>query len=87
MTHRGPFQPLLFCDSVILSRDSACTGLICLGQLLRGAAKAVVTPVRLSLPAHGDGHGTGLCIPSLHVGAAGSGAGPGRSLGESLPFP
>ena len=21
MTHRGPFQPLLFCDSVILSRD------------------------------------------------------------------
>jgi len=21
MTHRGPFQPLLFCDSVILSED------------------------------------------------------------------
>ena len=23
MTHRGPFQPLLFCDSVILSRHSS----------------------------------------------------------------
>jgi len=26
MTHRGPFQPLLFCDSVILYQKSVITG-------------------------------------------------------------
>jgi len=26
MTHRGPFQPLLFCDSVIPALGSCCLG-------------------------------------------------------------
>ena len=30
MTHRGPFQPLLFCDSVILSLVVSAAGLECL---------------------------------------------------------
>jgi len=32
MTHRGPFQPLLFCDSVILlSQSRDCSGLVSAG--------------------------------------------------------
>jgi len=44
MTHRGPFQPLLFCDSVIL----------CL-QCSRGAVQGVQHSERARSPKHGPG--------------------------------
>jgi len=52
MTHRGPFQPLLFCDSVTSHHDSvlrtarehpSCSGAVALGPIL--SLKYILTMV------------------------------------------
>ena len=69
MTHRGPFQPLLFCDSVILRGgqaefpSSAMKGGFCLAQRRS-------SPGRRSVHGNGAGNGFQMLLSSREVGRA-----------------
>jgi len=50
MTHRGPFQPLLFCDSVILCDPITCSHTVEKGKGIKDLQEICsVKPVLVSL--------------------------------------